>query len=106
MASFGEAIDDMDDAIMSSLGDGTGDYYDAVGMPVAQGLELIVDHNLERAGAGGVFLTDAVAVTWRKSYLATVTRGGYFAFGAVRYIVEATIADDGHMATAVCMVQP
>ena len=106
MAGFGALIARMDAAIMKALNDGTGDYFESAGMPVAQGIELIVDHNLERAGAGGVFLSDAVGITWNKADLAGVIRGGYFVFDSVSYIVEDTIADDGHMATAVCMVQP
>lgn len=104
MAGFGNALASMDAAIMRALNDGLGDYFESDGMPTAQGIELIVDHNLERVGAGGVFMSDAVGITWNKPDLASVTRGGYFVFDSVRYIVEETIADDGHMATAVCMV--
>lgn len=105
MAGFGALIDRMDASIMKALNDGLGDYFDAAGLPVAQGIELIVDQNLERAGAGGVFLSDAIGITWNKPDLASVARGGRFLFDSVSYIVEETIADDGHMATAACMVQ-
>lgn len=105
MAGFGDKMDRMDAAIMASLNDGTGDYFDSAGMPAAQGIELIVDHNLQRVGPEGVFLSDAIGITWKKSDLAAVNRGGFFEFAGCRYIVEESIADDGHLATAVCMVQ-
>lgn len=98
--------DEIDAAVMAALKDGHGDYFGSAGAPVAQGIELMVDPNLQRVGANGVFLSDAVGITWRKSALAGVTRGGFFDFDGARYIVEETIADDGQWATAACMVQP
>lgn len=106
MAGFGDKMARMDAAIMASLNDGTGDYFASAGVPVAQGIPLIIDHNLEYVGANGVFLSDAVGITWQNSDLASVTSGGFFQFDGVRYTVEKLIADDGNMATAACMVVP
>lgn len=91
---------------MKSLNDGHGDYFDDTGMPVVQGIELIVDHNLQRVGADGVFLSNAIGITWNKADLAGVSRRGRFVIGGVSYTVEEPIADDGGMATAACMVTP
>lgn len=98
--------DEIDAAVMAALKDGHGDYFSPVGTPVAQDIELMVDHNLQYVGPEGAFLSDVVGVTWRKPALAGVARGGYFDFDGTRYVVEKTIADDGQWATAACMVQP
>lgn len=106
MASFGDLIDDMDDMIMASLTDGHGDYRDANGLPVASGIGLIVDRNLQHAGANGVFLSSAVGITCRRAAVGSICRGGLFVFDGVRYQVEDIIEDDGHMLTAACMEVP
>ncbi len=105
-ASFGSLVDDMDAAIMASLSDTTGDYLGIDGQPPVLGITLMVDKNLQQAGAAGVFLTSAVGLTWHATELATAERGGVFVVGTKRYQVEELIADDGHMLTAACMVQP
>lgn len=104
--TFSDLTDDMDVMIMSSLNDGLGDYFEPAGTPVAQGIELMIDKNLQRAGPDGVFMSDAVGITWRKQELHGVVRGGFFVFGSIRYVVEDTIQDDGHMLTAACMEVP
>lgn len=106
MAGFGDKMDRMDAAIMASLNDGSGSYFDSAGALVAQDIPLIIDHNLEYVGANGVFLSDAVGITWQTSDVAGVARGGFFEFDSVRYTVEKVIADDGGMSTAACMVVP
>lgn len=104
--TFADLTDDMDAMIMSSLNDGLGDYFDSAGTLVAQGIELMIDKNLQRVGPDGVFMSEAVGVTWRKQALPVVIRGGFFVFGPRRYVVEETIQDDGHMLTAACMEMP
>lgn len=97
--------DEIDAVVMTALKDGHGDYFASAGMPVALGIELMIEPNLQRVGANGVFLSDAIGITWRKAALVSVTRGGFFESGGKRYIVEETIADDGQWVTAACMVQ-
>lgn len=104
--SFAALTGDMDAAVMSSLGDGLANYFNSAGAPAATDLEVIVDHGLERVGAEGIFRTDAIGVTWRKSLLPAVERGGFFVHESKRLVVEDTIFDDGHMITAACMVTP
>ncbi|MFG5864419.1 head-tail joining protein [Metapseudomonas sp. CR1201] len=105
MAGFSDLVEDMDEQVMSSLGDGEVDYLDAMGNTMARGISVIVDRNLEQVGPDGRFLTDAVGVTWRKAFLPSVERGGVFIFCRERFVVETPIADDGHMITVACQVQ-
>jgi hypothetical protein len=104
MAGFGKALAAMDAAIMSSLNDGICDYQGQYGEPPVYGIEVLVDHNLQRVGPEGLFRSDAVGITWKKRDLTSVTRGGIFQHGCKRYSVEDVIEDDGHMVTAACMV--
>ena len=106
MAGFGKALAAMDAAIMSSLNDGTCDYQGEHSEPPVYGIEVLIDHNLQRVGPDGLFRSDAVGITWKKRDLASVTRGGIFRHGCKRYCVEDVIEDDGHMVTAACMVNP
>lgn len=104
MASFGEAIDDMDDAIMSSLGDGCATYQPPdIGCQPVMGIEVMVDHAIANAGAGGGFQGSVVGITWRKRALAGVDKGGIWTHGQRRYIVDDTVADDGEWLTAACL---
>jgi hypothetical protein len=105
MAGFSDLVEDMDEQIMSSLGDGEADYLDAMANAMARGVAVIIDRNLEQVGPEGRFLTDAIGVTWRKSILPTVERGGMFVHCQERFVVEVVISDDGHMLTAACQVQ-
>lgn len=106
MAGFADLVDDMDDMLMGSLNDGTCDYLGMHGEPPAYGIEVIIDHNLQRVGPEGLFRSDAVGITWKKRDLPSAARGGVFRHGFKRYRVEDVIDDDGHMITAACMVTP
>jgi hypothetical protein len=104
MASFGDSVDAMDDAIEDSLGDGCATYQapDLNAVPV-RGIEVMVDHALAQAGAGGRFQGNVVGVSWRKRQLAGVDKGGFWQHRRRRYIVEETIGDDGDWITAACL---
>lgn len=102
---FGALVDDMDVAIMATLNDGTATYADATGTTVATGVTVIVERNLERVGADGMFIATPLAVTWRKAELASGVRGGIFVLNRCRYVVEEVVSDDGHLITAACMEQ-
>lgn len=104
MAGFGAALAKMDAAIMSSLNDGNGEYREPSVPPVSD-VELIIDFNLQQAGPDGLFTTEAVGITWRKSALASVRRGGVFYFQKRRFVVEVIVSDDGYMLTAACLEQ-
>jgi hypothetical protein len=97
---FGAGIDA---AVMAALNDGNGDYLDAAGSPVAQGIPLIVDHNLMQNGPDGLFMSEAIGITFNKSDLKKASRGGIFIFGKCRYVVEDIVSDDDQFVTAACM---
>ncbi|MBU1330876.1 MAG: hypothetical protein KJ884_13025 [Gammaproteobacteria bacterium] len=94
----------MDDAIEHALGDGCATYQaqDAAAAPT-RGIEVMVDHALAMAGAGGRFLGSVVGITWRKRDLASVEKGGVWRHGRKRYIVDEVVVDDGDWITAACM---
>lgn len=104
MASFGEALEAMDDAIEASLGDGCASYQPpAAGAGLVAGIKVMVDHALANGGAGGGFQGNVVGITWRKRDLAGVDKGGVWRHAGRRYIVDDTIADDGDWLTAACL---
>jgi hypothetical protein len=103
MAGFGSALASMDAAIEASLSDDLGDYVDPSGLPVVRGLKVMIDHELMINGAEGVFRSDAIGITWRKSSLEKVAKGGRFSVGGCRFVVEDTLSDDGRWITAACM---
>ncbi|MFC2974712.1 hypothetical protein ACFOJE_21195 [Azotobacter bryophylli] len=102
-ASFNVMTAALDAAVMAALNDGLADYLDAAGNPVASDVTVIVDRNLERAGADGMFISIPLAITWRKVELSTAISGGVFTLGTERYLVEGIVSDDGYMITASCM---
>ncbi|GEM_PF-1360861 len=103
MASFGESLDAMDDAIEASLGDGCATYQGPEhGAVPVRGIEVMVDRALANGGAGGAFQGNVVGITWRKRYLAGVDKGGIWQHGRRRFVVEVTVADDGDWITAAC----
>lgn len=87
------------------LADSIGSYQEH-GATLVDGLQLQVDQQWGEFGAGEAFAAGVKFVTWRKCYLDTASTGGLFLVGDDRFIVEKIIADDGHMVTAACMVQP
>ncbi|SEI99677.1 hypothetical protein SAMN04244572_02383 [Azotobacter beijerinckii] len=98
--------DDLSAAIMASLGDGKADCLDAEGSTVARGIDVIIEHNLQRVGPEGLFVSTAVGITWNTADLPGTERGGTFVVGSRRYLVEEIVSDDGQMATAACMEAP
>ena len=102
---WAEMRDRMHERVVARLNDGCAQYQGLGGAPTHSVVTVIIDRNLMQAGPEGMFRSDAVGVTWRKSQLATVVRGGIFTYGAERLVVESIIADDGQMVTAACMVQ-
>lgn len=105
-APFDSLTAELDAAVMAGLNDGTADYAGPSGSPVASGVSVMIDRNLERPGADGMFISIPLAITWRKTELAEVARGGVFIVGGASYIVEQPVSDDGHMITAACMEDP
>ena len=103
---WAEMRDRMHERVVAHLNDGCAQYQGPDGTPAQSGVTVIIDRNLMQNGPEGVFRSDAVGVSWRKCQLATAERGGFFSYCGERLVVEDVIADDGHMVTAACMVQP
>jgi hypothetical protein len=87
------------------LADSIGSYQER-GVTVADDLKLQIDQQWGEFGAGEVFAAGVKFVTWHKCCLESASSGGVFIVGNQRYLVEKIVADDGHMVTAACMVQP
>lgn len=100
---FGRMVARLHAVAFDQLADGLGTYTEQGQAPVS-GLSLIVEHNLQREGPEGLFMTDQVGITWRPTQLATAKRGALFEIDGRRYRVDDLIADDGQAITAACTV--
>lgn len=100
---FGRMMTRLHDVAFAQLADSLGTYTEQ-GQPVVADLSLIVEHNLQREGPDGLFMTDQVGITWYATKLATANRGALFEINGRRYMVDELIADDGHAITAACTV--
>ena len=102
---FSRAMSRLNRAAITRLSDSSACYYSPQGPLVAKDLKIMLDSNLEMAGAEGAFITDAVGVTWQASELHGVQRNGLFQVGLRRLLVDRIIANDGQWITAACMEQ-
>lgn len=105
MSSFARAKARLHASILSRLADSTADYLSPAGERIASGVRVMVDHNLQQQGPEGIFLSDAVAISWASADLPVVERGGIFILPCQRYLLEQPISDDGQMPTWACMEQ-
>ncbi|MCJ8168636.1 hypothetical protein [Atopomonas sediminilitoris] len=106
MASFAEALADLDLAIEHSLSDQLGSFQPRQGA-VVPSLRLQVDVNLQFEGADGVFQTQAVGITLRKASVGTVRRGDLFTLANGQQLqVDQSVSDDGYWLTLACMEAP
>ena len=102
---FGRMMARLHSVATARLADSLGSYIEP-GQPAVPGLPLIVEHNLQREGPEGLFMTDQVGITWFTTQLPTAKRGALFEIDGRRYMVDEPIADDGHAITAACTVTP
>lgn len=100
------ARDRLHSRVTATFKDGLATYTGPNGEPPVFGISVIIDRNLMQNGPEGVFQSDAIGISWLTNQLCGVSRNGVFVVGTERFKVEQTIADDGHMATAACMVTP
>lgn len=91
-------------ACAGRLSDSVGSFH-SPGCPPVDSVDLMIDRNLQYAGAEGTFLTDAVGITFQRSDIGSVAVGDHFQVGCERFMVERMIEDDGHMITVQTMVQ-
>jgi hypothetical protein len=104
-ARFSGLIDRLHRVGSTRLSDAMGKFISSAG-PVVENIKFLIDRNLQLEGAGDIFSTSAVGISWYRESLQNADRGDVFEIGAERFMVERVILDDGHMVTAACMVQP
>lgn len=85
------------------LSDAIGSFH-SPGCQSVEDIPLMIDRNLQFAGAEGTFQTSSVGVTFKCSVVPSVAVGDHFQVGCERFLVERVIEDDGHMITAQTMV--
>lgn len=102
---FGRAMERLHKVGAERLSDSVGDYH-AIGRAPVRGLQLAIHRDLREAGAEEIMLAGAVLIELNISELCAVERGGVFAVGARRYVVERPVSDDGHRLTVLCMEAP
>ena len=99
MASFGDCIAALDDAVMDSLSDGTATYLSRSGQVLAVDLPVIVEEDVERVDAfsGGVGRARTHCV--QKHLLQPFDRQGAFAMDGKTWHIDGIAEDDGHLIT-------
>lgn len=98
MASFGDCIAALDDAVMDSLSDGTATYLSRTGQVLAEGVPVIAEKDVERFSDGGA--VDRVRThEVQKCYLQPFDRQGAFVMGGKTWRIDGIERDDGHMIT-------
>ena len=99
MAGFADLTDDMDAEIMASLNDGQADYLNAVGAVLAEGVEVILDKDVERMDVITGMVDRAVAITVRKALLQPLDRKGAFSLDGKTWHIDGIAEDDSHLIT-------
>lgn len=108
MASFADLVDDMDATLMESLNDGRVDHLSASGDPLVEGLQAIVDQNVERINEVTGFVDRVTTIGVLKAELSTLARQGRFrshaaapvaALGGKAWHISDVAADDGQWIT-------
>lgn len=95
MASFGDCIAALDDAVMDSLSDGTATYLDRNGQVLAGDVPVIVEQGVERVGENGVDRVRTHEV--QKRYLQPFDRKGAFVMDGKTWHIDGIERDDGQM---------
>tara|TARA_R110000851_G_scaffold97963_2_gene212153 strand:- start:43873 stop:44205 length:333 start_codon:yes stop_codon:yes gene_type:complete len=101
---FARLQDRLHRVVEARLSDSLGCYQQG-GELRASDLSLQVDREWGDVGAAEAFGAQVRFVTWRKSRLAHVERGGVFLVDELRLTVERTLSDDGHYMTAACLLE-
>ncbi|MDP2444164.1 hypothetical protein [Pseudomonas sp.] len=106
MAGFAELMDDMDEMIMSSLNDGGADYLNASGALLVEGIEVILDKDVERMDIVSGMVDRSVTITVRRHLLQPLDRQGAFRLDPAEWgadgktwHIDGIAEDDGHLIT-------
>jgi len=102
--SWASMRDRMNRKAMRTLTDGPATYTDRHGS-TTEGISIMIDFNVERTGPEGLYSTDQVGITFSRDSLSQSDRGGVFAIGCRRFMVEDEITDDGYWITVACTEQ-
>ncbi|RRV18229.1 hypothetical protein EGJ00_02005 [Pseudomonas saudiphocaensis] len=89
----------MDTAIAASLNDGAATYLSATGAVLASGVEVIIDHDVERLDVVSGMLDRSVTITVRKGLLQPFDRKGAFRLAGKAWHIDGVAVDDGHWLT-------
>lgn len=98
LARFAKAQARLHRICADRLADSIGSFQSPGCQPVHD-LKLLIDRNLQYAGADGTFMTDAIGITFFCTDLKSADRGDVFEVGCERFLVERVIEDDGHAIT-------
>lgn len=108
MASFDSLVGRMDAKLMGSLNDGRVDYFTASGQPLAEGIEAIVEREIERVNEVTGAIDRPITICVLKSQLGQLARKGIFRSNAADpvaalagrdWTIDGIESDDGHMIT-------
>ncbi|MDT4877535.1 hypothetical protein FQZ97_1130630 [compost metagenome] len=98
MAGFSDLVDDLDDAVMGSLNDGTADYLSRSGEVLAEDLSVIVELSVQREDRiDSVDLVRTHSV--QKRLLVPFDRQGAFRMDGKTWHIDGIHEDDGHLIT-------
>lgn len=97
MAGFADLTDDMDAEIMASLNDGEADYLNAAGTVLAEGVEVILEKDVERIDVISGMVDRAVTIAVRKALLQPLDRKGAFSLDGKTWHIDGIAEDDGHL---------
>lgn len=96
---FADLTDDMDIMLMSSLNDGLANYLNASGAVLAEGVEVMLDKDVERVDIVSGMVDRAVTISVRKSLLQPLDRKGAFVLAGKTWHIDGIAEDDGHLIT-------
>lgn len=99
MTGFGDLIDDLDDQVMASLGDGEAQYLSRSGAVLADKVPVIVELDVERVSAINGALDRMRTHCVQKRLLHPLDLKGAFAMDGKTWHIDGIADDDGYLIT-------
>lgn len=99
-------LDGLNSTVMQALHDGLAQYTDPQGGTPSAEFAVIIEHNLERVGPEGVFITEALGIGWNKTDQPKAQRGAKITYGTQTFVIEEVLSDDGTHVFVACMEAP
>lgn len=97
--SFGELIEEMDDAIFDVLSDVVAEHLDASGAVLASEVPVMIEKSVERLDVGSGAIDKVTTFAVRKVHLVRYDRKGSFLVGGKKWHIDGIAADDGYLIT-------